>query len=96
MESLGGVSGPLALILVLVRETYNFLNHKKIRFRCCSRDMNISLDVDSTSRQTIHSLTPAHSATAYNPHTAKDLIGRPKSPVRSNHRVYPAHENEEV
>ncbi len=53
MESLGGVSGPLALVIVIVRETYNFLNHKKIRFRCCSRNMNISLDVDSTSRQSI-------------------------------------------
>ena len=84
MESLGGVSGPLALILVLVRETYNFLNHKKIRFRCCSRNMDISLDVDSTSRQSIHSL-PA-TATA---------IGRPKSPIRGTHKVYP-HTEEEV
>jgi hypothetical protein len=83
MESLGGVSGPLALVLVLVRETYNFLNHKKIRFRCCSRNMDISLDVDSTSRQTIHSL----------PNSA--AIGRPKSPIRAPQRVYP-HPEEEV
>ena len=80
MESLGGVSGPLALVLVLVRETYNFLNHKKIRFRCCSRNMDISLDVDSTSRQDIHSTA---------------ALGRPKSPVRPSHRVYP-HAEEEV
>jgi len=37
-------------------------------------------------KQTIHSLTPAHSI------TAKELIGRPKSPVRNTHRVYPDHE----
>ena len=43
-------------------------------------------------KQTIHSLTPAHSATAYDPRTAKDLIGRPKSPVRNTNRVYPEHE----
>jgi hypothetical protein len=81
MESLGGVSGPLALILVIVRETYNFLNHKKIRFRCCSRHMDISLDVDSTSRQSINSLPPS-TATA---------TGRSKSPPHP-HRVYPSAE----
>ena len=49
MDTLGGISGPLALGLIILREIYNLINHKRIRSKCCGKDIEASVDIEATS-----------------------------------------------
>jgi hypothetical protein len=44
----GGILGIFGFIISMGGAIYAAINHKKIRCRCCGRDLDVSVDVDST------------------------------------------------
>jgi len=47
--SIGGISGIVALVVVVAKEIYEALNHKRCRSNCCGLRSIVSLDVESTT-----------------------------------------------
>jgi len=44
----GGILGIFGFLISMGGAVYAAVNHKKIRCRCCGRDLDVSVDVDST------------------------------------------------
>jgi len=44
----GGILGIFGFIVSMGGAIYAAINHKKIRCRCCGKDLDVSVDVDST------------------------------------------------
>ena len=53
----GAALGGTGLFISLVGIVYSAINHKHIRSRCCGRELDISIDIDSTE-QTKSSKSP--------------------------------------
>ncbi len=48
-----GILGICGILISLVGILYSTLNHKKIRARCCNRNLEFSIDIDPTSQRTM-------------------------------------------
>ena len=46
----GAALGGTGLFISLVGIIYSAVNHKHIRSRCCGRDLEMSIDIDSTEQ----------------------------------------------
>ena len=44
----GGILGVFGFIVSMAGVIYTAINHKKIRCRCCGKDLDMSVDVDTT------------------------------------------------
>ena len=44
----GGILGIFGFLVSMAGAIYTAINHKKIRCRCCGKDLDVSVDVDST------------------------------------------------
>ena len=44
----GGILGVFGFIVSMAGVIYTAINHKKIRCRCCGKDVDMSVDVDTT------------------------------------------------
>ncbi len=49
MDTLGGISGPIALGLLILREVYTLINHRRIRSKCCGKEIEASVDIEATT-----------------------------------------------
>jgi hypothetical protein len=49
MEAAGGLAGILSLVLVVAREIFNAVNHRRLRSNCCGKEAVISVDVEATT-----------------------------------------------
>jgi len=47
-SSTGGALGIISILFSGAGLVYAAVNHKRIRCRCCGRDLDVSVDVDST------------------------------------------------
>ena len=48
-NSIGGISGIVALAAVMAKGIYEVLNHKRCRSNCCGLRSIVSLDIESTT-----------------------------------------------
>ena len=46
----GGILGVFGFIVSMAGVIYTAINHKKIRCRCCGKDLDMSVDVDTTEK----------------------------------------------
>jgi hypothetical protein len=46
----GGILGIFAFLTSAAGLIYTAINHKRIRCRCCGRDLDMSVDVDTTDK----------------------------------------------
>ena len=44
----GATLGGIGLVFSIIGIIYSAVNHKHIRSKCCGRDIDISIDIDST------------------------------------------------
>ena len=49
ISSIGGLSGLLAIVIVVAKEVYLLVNHSRCRSRCCQWSGTISMDIDKTT-----------------------------------------------
>jgi hypothetical protein len=56
MDEVTQVGGLLGIILTIVGVIYGAVNHKRLRSTCCGRKMDMSIDIESTSPQTVRPL----------------------------------------
>lgn len=47
----GGVLGILGFLISGGGAIYAAINHKKIRFKCCGQDIDMSVDIDETNQK---------------------------------------------
>ena len=45
----GGVGASVVIALIVLRQIYNAINHKRLRSTCCGAKMEASMDVDDTT-----------------------------------------------
>ena len=62
----GGILGVFGFIVSMAGVIYTAINHKKIRCRCCGKDLDMSVDVDTTEeiKKTVKEEEAAASAIA--------------------------------
>jgi hypothetical protein len=46
----GGILGVFGFLVSMAGVIYTAINHKKIRCRCCGKDLDMSVDVDTTEK----------------------------------------------
>jgi hypothetical protein len=47
----GGVLGIIGFLVSAAGAIYAAINHKRVRCRCCGKDMDVSVDIDSTEEE---------------------------------------------
>jgi hypothetical protein len=52
------IAGYISLALIIGREIFNVINHKKCRSRCMGKETTMSLDVEQTTPPTQNNLPP--------------------------------------
>ena len=62
--NLGSYTGTISLVLIVLRELYNLINHKRLRSSCCGKTIETSIDIEDT--------TPQHSPVAPLPSKGTD------------------------
>jgi hypothetical protein len=45
----GGVGASIVIALIILKQVYNTINHKRIRSRCCGTDLEASVDIEETT-----------------------------------------------
>ena len=45
----GGVGASIVVALLILKQVYNTLNHKRIRSKCCGKDIEASVDIEETT-----------------------------------------------
>ena len=45
----GSWAGIVSLIVVVVREIINAINHKRLRSNCCGKESVVSVDIENTT-----------------------------------------------
>jgi hypothetical protein len=73
-SSTSGALGIISLLLTGAGLVYTAINHKRIRCKLCGRDVDISMDIDSTEP----TAAPAAPATAPAPAPATDTEPEPE------------------
>ena len=48
-----GILGICGILISLFGIVYSTINHKKIRAKCCNRNLEFSIDIDPTSQRTM-------------------------------------------
>jgi len=57
MEQYGAYAGLASIIIVVAREIYNLCNHKRLRSKCCGKDVTAQIDIESTTPPTVRLLS---------------------------------------
>lgn len=45
----GGVGASIVIAIIVLKQVYNAINHKRIRSTCCGRKLEASMDVEDTT-----------------------------------------------
>ena len=45
----GEITGAIAVVISVATAIIGFINHKRIRSKCCGRDMSVSVDIENTT-----------------------------------------------
>jgi hypothetical protein len=45
----GGIGASIVLALIIAKQVYNTINHKRIRSKCCGQNLEASVDIDETT-----------------------------------------------
>ena len=45
----GGIGASIVLVLIIAKQVYNTINHKRIRSKCCGQNLEASVDIDETT-----------------------------------------------
>jgi hypothetical protein len=45
----GGIGASIILALVILKQIYNAINHKRLRSNCCGRKLEASMDIEDTT-----------------------------------------------
>ena len=45
----GNIMGGVAIFISVVTAVIGFINHKRIRSKCCGREMSASVDIENTT-----------------------------------------------
>ena len=81
----GGVLGIFGFLASLGGLIYTAINHKRIRCRCCGKDIDMSVDVDSTEPPTVPDDQPGATApTVPSVPSIPSVTTRPTSNRRSS------------
>lgn len=48
----GGIAGIVSLVIVITRELYKAINHRRIRSKCCDKEISASIDIEATTPPT--------------------------------------------
>ncbi len=89
---LGSVLGGTGAVLSVLSMIYTAINHKRIRGRCCGKEIDIELNIDSTEPDTkpVGATAPvAPSTPPESPILRPATPRKPTSPYVGTRRVYP-------
>jgi len=45
----GGIGASIIVAVVILKQVYNTLNHKRLRSNCCGRRLEASMDIEDTT-----------------------------------------------
>jgi hypothetical protein len=45
----GGIGASLVVALIVLKQLYNTINHRRIRSNCCGNKLEASVDIDETT-----------------------------------------------
>jgi len=45
----GGIGASIVVALIIAKQVYNTINHKRIRSKCCGQSLEASVDIDETT-----------------------------------------------
>lgn len=45
----GGIGASIVIAIVVLKQVYNTINHKRIRSNCCGQKLEASVDIDETT-----------------------------------------------
>ena len=45
----GGIGASIIVAVVILKQVYNTLNHKRLRSNCCGRKLEASMDIEDTT-----------------------------------------------
>ena len=51
LSTIGGLTGLVAIVIVVGKEIYRLVNHSRCRSRCCSWTGVVSMDIEKTTPQ---------------------------------------------
>lgn len=71
----GGVGASIVIALLVLKQVYNTINHRRIRSRCCGQDLEASVDIEDTTPKDVVKVE----------HTSHQLIGIDQS-IKSGER----------
>jgi hypothetical protein len=71
----GGIGASIVLALIIAKQVYNTINHKRIRSKCCGQNLEASVDIDETTPKE----TSAETSTVVVEHKVHELIGNDQS-----------------
>lgn len=49
LSAIGGMAGSISLLIILADKIYYLVNHRRVRSKCCGRNMDMSIDIDQTT-----------------------------------------------
>jgi hypothetical protein len=85
---LGSVLGGTGAVLSILSMIYTAINHKRIRGRCCGKEIDIELNIDSTTEP--NATTAGATAPVAQPESpVATPRNKPISPYVGTRRVYP-------
>lgn len=48
VELIGGIAGIVSAVYIVGREVVSLINHKRIRSKCCDKEVSMSVDIENT------------------------------------------------
>jgi hypothetical protein len=59
----GGVGASVVIALIILKQIYTAINHKRMRSNCCGRKLEASVDFEDTSPKqvVVHQIDPVES-----------------------------------
>ena len=45
----GGIGASIVVVLLVLKQVYNTINHRRIRSNCCGTKLEASVDIDETT-----------------------------------------------
>jgi hypothetical protein len=57
----GGVGASIVIALLVLKQIYNTINHKRVRSNCCGRNLEASVDFEDTTPKdvVVHQIEPS-------------------------------------
>ena len=49
----GGIGASIVVVLLILKQVYNTINHRRIRSNCCGNQLEASVDIDETTPKDI-------------------------------------------